>query len=70
MSVAQITAQIEKMTEDEQFHVAAFLQHLLNERNSNNPAELSLANKSLDEGRKVSIEDLVARHEELERSGH
>lgn len=69
MSVAQVTAQIEKMTEDEQFHVAAFLQHLVNERTTSHAADLSSANKNLDEGRRVSFEDLIARHEELERSG-
>ncbi len=69
MSVAQITAEIEKMTEDEQFHVAAFLQHLVNERDSNHAADLTSANQNLDAGKKTTIEELVAKHEELERSG-
>jgi hypothetical protein len=33
MSVAQVTQEIARMTEDEQFCVAAFLQHLVDERN-------------------------------------
>jgi DUF1365 family protein len=69
MSVAQITAQIAQMSEDEQFYVAAFLQHLMDERDPNHRAAMAAANRRMDDGEKVSFEELVARHEALERQG-
>ena len=69
MSVAQVTQQIAQMTEDEQFHVAAFLQHLVDERDPNHAAAMASANRRMDEGHKVSFEELLERHEALERQG-
>lgn len=57
------------MTEDEQFYIAAFLQHLVDERDPNHAAAMSAANRRIDEGQKVSFEELVERHEALERQG-
>ena len=69
MSVAQVTQEIARMTEDEQFFVAAFLQHLVDERDPNHAATLAEANRRMDEGKKVTFEELVERHEALERQG-
>jgi hypothetical protein len=69
MSVAQVTQEIAQMTEDEQFYVAAFLQHLVDERDPNHAAAMAAANRRMDEGQKVSFEELVERHETLERQG-
>ena len=57
------------MTEDEQFYVAAFLQHLVDERDPNHAAAMTAANRRMDAGQKVTFEELVERHEALERQG-
>lgn len=57
------------MTEDEQFYVAAFLQHLVDERDPNHAAAMDAANRRMDDGQKVSLDELVERHEALERQG-
>ncbi len=57
------------MTEDEQFYVAAFLQHLVDERDAAHAAAMTAANKRMDEGQKVTFEELLERHEALERQG-
>lgn len=69
MSVAQVTQTIAHMTEDEQFYVAAFIQHLVDERDPNHAAAMAAANQRMDEGKKVSLEELVERHEALQRQG-
>lgn len=69
MSVAQVTQEIAQMTEDEQFHVAAFLQHLVDERDPSHAAEMTAADRRMDAGQKVSFEELVQRHEALEHEG-
>jgi hypothetical protein len=69
MSVAQVTQEIARMTEDEQFYVAAFLQHLVDERDPNHAAAMESANRRMDAGQKVTFEELVERHEALERQG-
>ena len=69
MSVVQITQEIAQMTEDEQFYVAAFIQHLVDERDPNHAAAMTAANRRMDDGQKVSFEELVERHEALERQG-
>ena len=69
MSVAQVTQEISQMTEDEQFYVAAFIQHLVDERDPNHAAAMDVANRRMDDGQKVSLDELVERHEALERQG-
>jgi len=69
MSVAQVTQEIARMTEDEQFDVAAFLQHLVDERDPHHAAAMAGANRRMDEGQKVTFEELVQRHEALESVG-
>ena len=69
MSVAQVTQAIARMTEDEQFHVAAFIQHLVDVRDPNHAAAIADANHRMDSGQKVTFEKLIERHEALEREG-
>ncbi|MDH4478000.1 MAG: hypothetical protein QE274_16115 [Verrucomicrobiaceae bacterium] len=69
MSVAQVTQEIARMTEDEQFYVAAFIQHLVDVRDPNHSAAIAAANQRMDNGQKVSFEELIERHEALERQG-
>ena len=57
------------MTEDEQFYVAAFLQHLVDARDPQHAAAMAAADRRMDAGQKVTFDDLVARHEALERCG-
>lgn len=57
------------MTEYEQFYVAAFIQHLVDERDPHHAATMAAANRRMDDGQKVSLEELVQRHEALERQG-
>lgn len=58
------------MTEDEQFYVAAFLQHLVDERDPSHAAAMTAANQRMDAGHKVTFEKLVERHEGLEHEGN
>lgn len=69
MSVSQVTHEISQMTEEEQFHVAAYLQHLVDERQESHAKALSAANERMDCGQKVTWEELTARHEQLELQG-
>ena len=69
MSVAQVTQEIAQMTEDEQFYVAAFLQHLVDERDPDHASAMAAANQRMDAGIKVSFDELIERHESLERQG-
>ena len=69
MSVADVKQQIDQMTDDERFYVAAYLQHLVNEKDAEYRSECSSANRRMDEGKKVSFEELTARHEALEKEG-
>ena len=69
MSVAQVTREIEQMTEDEQFHVASFIQHLVDERDHQHRVRLEEAMSRMDHGNKVSFEEVMARHEELAAQG-
>ncbi len=69
MSVAAIKQQIDQMTEDERFYVAAYIQHLENEEDAGYRAAVADASSRMDSGKKVSFEELVARHDALERAG-
>jgi hypothetical protein len=69
MSIAQVTQEIARMTEDEQFYVAAFLQHLVDERNPAHADAMAAANRRMDAGQKVSFEDLIEQHETLLNEG-
>lgn len=69
MSISQVTHEISKMTEEEQFQVAAYLQHLVDERQENHARALSAANERMDRGEKVTWEELITRHEQLELQG-
>ena len=69
MSVDQVTHEIAQMTEDEQFYVAAFLQHLVDVRDPSHADAMTAADRRMDAGQKVTFEELVERHEALERQG-
>ena len=69
MTVSEVKEQIDAMTDDERFSVAAYLQHLANERDPAHMEALAAANRRINEGHKESFEELLARHEALERSG-
>ena len=69
MSVAQVTQAITQMSEDEQFLVAAFLQHLADERDPQHAVAMEAANQRIESGKSVSLEELMVMHEELERRG-
>lgn len=69
MSVAELKQQIDQMTEDERFYVAAYLQHLANEKDGDYRSASDGANLRMDAGRKVPFDELMARHELLEKVG-
>jgi hypothetical protein len=69
MSAAAIKQQIDQMSKDERFYVAAYLQHLENEEDAAYRSAVADSMSRMDGGDKVSFEELVARHEALERQG-
>ena len=69
MSVADVKHQIDQMTADERFYVAAYLQHLANEDDPEYHAEVSKAERRMDAGKKVSLEELTSRHQALKNLG-
>ena len=69
MTITEVKEQIDAMTDDERFYVAAYLAHLSNERDPAHREALAAANGRMDAGRKVPYEELLARHEALEAAG-
>jgi len=69
VSVSEVKKQIDQMTEDERFYVAAYLQHLVNEKDAGHRSASAGADRRMDAGAKVAFGDLVTRHEALEKAG-
>jgi hypothetical protein len=69
MSVADITREIAQLGADEQFYVAAFLEHLANERDSDHASKLDAAQHRMDQGQKIRLEDVLVLHNALVQQG-
>ena len=69
MSIAEIKASIDRMTDEERFFAAAYLHH---RAQANDPAYqtmLSERMKRMDDGQKVTFEQAQRIHEALEAEG-
>ncbi|MDZ4290146.1 MAG: hypothetical protein U0984_19425 [Prosthecobacter sp.] len=69
MSVAEIKATIDSMTDEERFLAAAYLQHQANERDAAYVTLLTARMEAMDHGNKVSWEDALHMHEMMEQKG-
>jgi hypothetical protein len=63
---SEIKATIDKMTDDERFFAAAYLQHLAQERD---PAYGQMLAQRLNRGRTLSLEQVHRIHNTLEAEG-
>ncbi len=69
MTHAKVKDQIDAMTDDDRFFAAAYLQHLANERDEARKGRLEARMKRMDEGHKISQEQLLELHRQLEAQG-
>ena len=69
MTTAAVKEQIDAMSDDDRFFAAAYLQHLANEGDEQRKARLDARMKRMDEGRKISQEQLLELHAQLEAQG-
>ena len=69
MSIAEIKASIDRMTEEERFFAAAYLQHHAQAKDPAYQALLTERMKRLDAGKKVPLEKAQRIHAALEAEG-
>ena len=69
MSIAEIKASIDRMTDEERFFAAAYLQHRAQANNPAYQALLSERMKRMDAGQKVTLEQAQRIHEALDAEG-
>jgi ribosomal protein L9 len=69
VSIAEIKASIDRMTDEERFFAAAYLQHRAQAADPAYQALLSERMKRLEAGQKVTLEQAQRIHEALEGEG-
>ena len=69
MTTAEIKASIDRMTEEERFFAAAYLQHLAQQHDVAYRAMLSARMERMDAGKKVSLDQAQRIHDTLESEG-
>ena len=69
MTTKEVKAQIDAMSDDDRFFAAAYLQHLANESDETRKARLEGRMKRMDDGRKITQEQLLELHQQLEAQG-
>ena len=69
MSITEIKASIDRITDEERFFAAAYLQHHAQVGDSAYQALLSERMKRMDAGQKVTLEKAQRIHEALEAEG-
>lgn len=69
MSVAEIKATIDAMTDEERFLAAAYLQHQANERDAVYGGVPNARMEDMDQGKKLVWEDALHMHEMTEQKG-
>jgi hypothetical protein len=69
MTMTEVKHQIDAMRSEDRFFVAAYLQHLANERDGSRKAMLTARMKRMDDGHKVSFEQMLEVHEQLGAKG-
>ena len=69
MTTAKVKEQIDAMSDDDRFFATAYLQHIANERDEQRKARLEARMERMDAGRKISQEQLLELHRQLEARG-
>jgi hypothetical protein len=69
VSTAEIKASIDRMSDEERFFTAAYLQHCAQQRDPAYQALLAERMKRMDSGRKVTLEQAERIHTALEAEG-
>jgi len=69
MTTAEIKASIDKLTDEERFFAAAYLQHRAQENDPSYKAMLSERMNRMDVGKKVTLEQVQRIHQTLESEG-
>ena len=69
MSTAEIKASIDRMSDEERFIAAAYLQHCAQQRNPAYKALLAKRMRRMDAGRKVTLDQTERIHAALEAEG-
>ena len=69
MSITEIKASIDRMTDEERFFAAAYLQHHAQTDDPAYQALLSERMKRMDAGQKVTLEKALRIHEALDAEG-
>lgn len=69
MTNTAVKEQIDAMSDDDRFFAAAYLQHLANEGDEQRQARLDARMTRMDEGRKISQEQLLELHKQLDAQG-
>lgn len=69
MSIAEIKDSIDRMTDEERFFAAAYLQHRAQASDPTYQSLLSERMKRMDAGQKVTLEQAQRIHEALEAEG-
>ena len=69
MTTAEIKASIDKLTDEERFFAAAYLQHRAQESDPAYPTMLSERMNRMDAGKKVTLEQVQRVHNTLESEG-
>ena len=69
MTTAEIKANIDKLTDEERFFAAAYLQHRAQENDPAYQTMLSERMNRMDAGKKVTLEQVQRIHQTLESEG-
>lgn len=69
MSVAEIKAAIDALSDEERIFVSAYLRRRMEEDSAAGRAELTAIRDEMEQGKKFSFEQLKKRHEELSAEG-
>ncbi|MEO7297230.1 MAG: hypothetical protein ABI042_01490 [Verrucomicrobiota bacterium] len=69
MTTAEIKANIDKLTDEERFFAAAYLQHRAQESDAAYQTVLSERMTRMDAGKKVTLEQVQRIHQTLESEG-
>lgn len=69
MTTTHIREQIDAMSDEDRFFVAAYLQHLGNDTDAQRKATLASRMTRMDEGRTFTLDQLQDMHQQLERQG-
>lgn len=69
MSMVEVRTQIDRMTDEERWFAAAYLQHLLLAEDPEHQRRLSEAMARMDAGRKFTLEQAERIHAALEAEG-